>query len=56
VLPKERLLPRAWEIARMLEQKPLRVLRNTRITLTQRVKKNLVDELGYGLLLEGNAL
>lgn len=56
VLPKERLLPRAWEIARMLKQKPLRVLRNTRIALTQRVKKNLVEELGYGLLLEGNAL
>jgi enoyl-CoA hydratase/carnithine racemase len=56
VLPKERLLPRAWEIARMLKQKPLRVLRNTRLALTQRVKKNLLDELGYGLLLEGNAL
>jgi enoyl-CoA hydratase/carnithine racemase len=56
VLPKERLLPRAWEIARMLKQKPLRVLRNTRIALTQRMKRSLVDELGYGLLLEGNAL
>ena len=56
VLPKDRLLPRAWEIARMLKQKPQRVLRNTRLALTQRLKKNLLDELGYGLLLEGHGL
>jgi enoyl-CoA hydratase/carnithine racemase len=56
VLPKDRLLPRAWEIARMLKQKPLRVLRNTRIALTQRLKKNLLEELGVGLQLEGHGL
>jgi len=56
VLPKDRLLPRAWEVARMLRQKPLRVLRNTRLALTQRLKKNLLDELGYGLMLEGNGV
>lgn len=56
VLPKDRLLPRAWEIAYMLKQKPLRVLRNTRIALTQRLKKNLLDELGLGLQLEGHGL
>jgi enoyl-CoA hydratase/carnithine racemase len=56
VLPKDRLLPRAWEIARAFKQKPLRVLRNTRLALTQRLKKNLLDELGYGLLLEGNGV
>jgi enoyl-CoA hydratase/carnithine racemase len=56
VLAKGQLLPRAWEIARLLKQKPLRVLRNTRIALTQRLKKNLLEELGFGLQLEGHGL
>lgn len=56
LMPKERLLPRAWEIAQMLKQKPRRMLRNTRIALTQRMKKNLIEELGYGLLLEGHGI
>jgi hypothetical protein len=34
----------------------LRVLRNTRIALTQRLKKNLLEELGFGLQLEGHGL
>lgn len=56
VLPAEKLLDRAWELARMLAQKPDRVLRYTRVALTQRLKKQMLDELGYGLLLEGHGL
>jgi enoyl-CoA hydratase/carnithine racemase len=56
VLPQDQLLPRAWELAHMLRQKPRRVLRNTRIALTQRLKKNLLDDLGHGLQLEGNGV
>jgi enoyl-CoA hydratase/carnithine racemase len=56
VLPRERLLARAWEVAAMLTQKPQRVLRNTRIALTQRMKKHFQEELGYGLLLEGHGI
>lgn len=56
VHPKDRVLPRAWEIAEMLRKKPLRVRRNTRMALTQRLKKNLLEELGYGLLLEGHGV
>jgi enoyl-CoA hydratase/carnithine racemase len=56
VLPADQLLSRAWEIARTLIQKPDRVLRYTRVALTQRLKRQLLDELGYGLSLEGHGL
>jgi enoyl-CoA hydratase/carnithine racemase len=56
VLPADKVLDRAWEIARVLVQKPDRVLRYTRVALTQRLKKQLLDELGYGLALEGSGL
>jgi enoyl-CoA hydratase/carnithine racemase len=56
VLPAARLLARAWEVATMLTQKPQRVLRNTRIALTQRMKRHVQEELGYGLLLEGHGI
>jgi enoyl-CoA hydratase/carnithine racemase len=56
VLPADKLLARAWDIARTLIQKPDRVLRYSRVTLTQRLKKQLLDELGYGLSLEGHGL
>lgn len=56
VWPADKVLGRAWEIARTLIQKPDRVLRYTRVLLTQRLKKQLLDELGYGLALEGSGL
>jgi enoyl-CoA hydratase/carnithine racemase len=56
VLPKEKLLARAWELATELEKKPVVALRNTRLALTQQIKKRLLDELGYGLALEGMAI
>jgi enoyl-CoA hydratase/carnithine racemase len=53
VLPAEAVLPRAWEIARNLIQKPDRFLRHSRVLFTQRLKRQMLDELGYGLALEG---
>ena len=55
VLPPERLLPRAHELASQLADKPVTALRYTRVALTQRLKRHLLDDLGYGLMLEGRA-
>lgn len=55
VLPSDRLLPRARELARQLAAKPVITLRYTRVALTQRLKRHLLDDLGYGLMLEGRA-
>lgn len=53
VVPHAQLLPRAWEIARDLAKKDERVLRYTRVALTQHIKRRMLDDLGYGLQLEG---
>jgi enoyl-CoA hydratase/carnithine racemase len=55
VLAPERLLPRARELASQLADKPVTALRYTRVALTQRLKRHLLDDLGYGLMLEGRA-
>jgi enoyl-CoA hydratase/carnithine racemase len=55
VLPREELLPRAWEIARdLIKQNPL-VLRYTRMMLTEPLKSMVRQHLGHGLALEGLA-
>ena len=52
VLPKERLLERAWEIARhLLRHSPI-VLRHTRRTFVQEFKRAAVNDLGYGQTME----
>ena len=53
VLPKPDLLPRGWALAEQLAQQPTLVLRYTRVALTQMIKKQMQDILGYGLALEG---
>ena len=53
VLPREELLPRAWTLAEQLAQQPPLVLRYTRVVLTQYIKRQMQDLLGYGLALEG---
>ncbi len=53
VLPRQQLLPRAWELAEQLTQQSPLVLRYTRVLLTQFIKRQMQDLLGYGLALEG---
>ena len=55
VLPRQELLPRAWEIARQIMLRPPLVRKYTRILLTQDVKHRMHDLLGYGLAMEGLA-
>jgi enoyl-CoA hydratase/carnithine racemase len=53
VLPQEQLLPRAWELARQITIKPALAVRYARVALTQQLKKLFLENLGYGLALEG---
>jgi len=53
VMPKDQLLDRAWELAEQLAQQPPLILRYTRVLLTQNLKRQMHDLLGYGLALEG---
>lgn len=53
VLPREQLLPRAWELAEQLAKQPPLTLRYARVVLTQQLKRLMLDNLGYGLALEG---
>lgn len=53
VLPRQALLPRAWELAEQLTKQSPLVLRYSRVLLTQYVKRQMHDLLGYGLALEG---
>lgn len=55
VLPVDRLLSRAWEIAEQLVKQPPLTLRYARVALTQRLKQLMLDNLGYGLALQGLA-
>ena len=53
VLPRQDLLPRAWQLAEQLAQQPPLVTRYSRVALTQYLKRQMQDMLGYGLALEG---
>lgn len=53
VVPADRVLARAWEVACELAQKPPLMLRHSRVAMVQRIKRHMLDDLGYGLMLEG---
>jgi enoyl-CoA hydratase/carnithine racemase len=53
VMPKDELLPRAWELARELIEVPQLSLRLMRALTLQDLRRRMLDDLGYGLALEG---
>ena len=55
VLPAEKLLGRAWELAEQLARQPPLTLRYARVVLTQRLKQLMLEQLGHGLALQGLA-
>ena len=52
VLPKDKLVDRAWEIAREIAMKPPIAIRNTKHVLTQNLKRAFLNELDHGLQAE----
>jgi enoyl-CoA hydratase/carnithine racemase len=55
VMANAELLPRAWQLARSLRQRPALTLRLTREALLHQVKRAMLEQLPYGLALEGLA-
>ena len=53
ILPQDKLLERAWELAKSITIKPTLAVRYARVALTQQLKKLMLENLGYGLALEG---
>jgi enoyl-CoA hydratase/carnithine racemase len=53
VLPKDKLLPRAWEIALKLASRSLITLRYSRLLFAQPIKEAFQRDLAFGLALEG---
>ena len=56
VLPVDKLLGRAWELADDLVRKPTLLLRYTRLLFTEYLRRQMHDLLGYGLGMELLAL
>jgi enoyl-CoA hydratase/carnithine racemase len=53
VVPRERLIPRAQEIAGRLAALPPLTTSYTRVALTQKLRRIIDETVGYGLALEG---
>jgi enoyl-CoA hydratase/carnithine racemase len=53
ILPREQLMTRAWELAREIVKRPSLAVRYARVALSQNLKELLLENLGYGLALEG---
>ncbi len=56
ILSQEKLLPRAWELAREIMRQPEMNRRYTRLLLTEQLRRQLQELLPYGLALEGLAI
>lgn len=56
VMSKEKLLPRAFELAEDFLKQPPLVTRFTKALLTQQTKRMVHETLGYGLAVEGMAV
>jgi len=55
VLPAQELLPRAWELAQHLDEQDPLVLKYSRLAITHALKRQVLQDLPYGLALEGLA-
>lgn len=56
VLPKDQLLDRARAIAADLSKKSTLTLRYSRVAMVQHLRRAILEDVGYGLSLEGLAL
>src|SRR5262249_17957652 len=56
VLQPDRLMARAWELAEDLAKRPTLLLRYTRLLLTEGLRRQMHDLLGYGIGREMLAL
>jgi enoyl-CoA hydratase/carnithine racemase len=55
ILPKDKLMARAWELAELLAKKPPLATRFARYLLVHEMRKKMIEMQGYGLALEGLA-
>ncbi|HMM76468.1 MAG TPA: enoyl-CoA hydratase/isomerase family protein [Gammaproteobacteria bacterium] len=55
VMPRAELLERAWTLARLIRARPPLTTRLTREAMLMQVKRAMLDQLPYGLALEGLA-
>jgi enoyl-CoA hydratase/carnithine racemase len=55
ILPRDRLLARAWELAESLAAKPPLVTRFAKTLLAQTLRREMLDRQGFGLAVEGLA-
>jgi len=53
IVAHDRLVERAWELAREIVKRPSLSVRYARVAITQNLKKLMLENLGYGLALEG---
>ena len=56
MLPPDKLMPRAWELAEDIAKKPTSLVRATRAVLTEHIKRHMQELLGFGLYAEMLAL
>jgi enoyl-CoA hydratase/carnithine racemase len=55
VLPREKLLPRAHELAKQILRQPPITIRYARVVMTQELKALMLEHLSHGLALQGVA-
>jgi enoyl-CoA hydratase/carnithine racemase len=55
VLPADKLMPRARELARQILRQPPLTVRYARVVMVQELKKLMVEHLSHGLALQGMA-